>query len=379
MRTLVLGDLHLTRYSQPAVASDLAALVGAHPGTRIVIAGDLLDLSAVRPQPTIAEMMNRNPVLRAALGAHLARGGELWLAAGNHDAELFEREHEIAGALSVDASARARLRTTPWFFRFGALHVEHGHLYDPDNAPAHPLVRGDPSLGVHFVREFIAPTGAYAYLNENDQRPLALFLRAFSRYGLRAPYVIYRFFHASATALARSGPFYGARSEARQGCERVADFARELGVDVGATRRLVESAPRPTLESFSATFARLYLDRVFATVALAGGAALLGSGHAKIGAAALAAGAGVMAASWLSGPDRHRGTVIDRLREGAKLVSDATGARAVVFGHTHRETSTDGYANTGSFAFCPGTHRPYLEIEGDLENPRLCQRGWPKR
>jgi hypothetical protein len=378
MRTIVLGDLHLTRHSQRGVAEDLAALVRAHAGARVVVAGDLLDLSAVRPQPTIGETMERNATLRAALGEHVGRGGELWLAAGNHDAELAEQKDELARALLLDEASRARLKTTPWFFRVGNLHVEHGHLYDPDNAPAHPLVRGAPSLGVHFVREFIAPTGAYAYLNENDQKPLGLFLRAFSRHGPRAPYVIYRFFHASATALARSGPFYRADREAEHGAARLASFARDQGIDEGAARRLAARAPRPTLESFGATFARLYLDRVLATVAIGTGAALLGAGQARIGTLALAAGAGAMAASWMAGPDRHKGTVVDRLREGARLVGEATGARAVVFGHTHRESNDASYMNTGSFAFCRGTHRPYVEVEGSEESPRLVQRGWPK-
>ena len=78
------------------------------------------------------------------------------------------------------------MRVSPWFFREGGLHVEHGHLYDPDNAPAHPLV-GAPSLGVHFVEEFIAKTGAFAYLNANDGTPLELFLCAFPGTGARAP------------------------------------------------------------------------------------------------------------------------------------------------------------------------------------------------
>ena len=56
---------------------------------------------------------------------------------------------------------------------------------------------------------------------------------------------------------------------------------------------------------------------------------------------------------------------------------DATGARLVVFGHTHREALEEGYANTGSFAF-PGRSpgRPYLEIEGTDEHPRAVRKHW---
>src|SRR6202000_308333 len=92
----------------------------------------------------------------------------------------------LRSALGLDESAAARVRVSPWFFREGGLHIEHGHLFDPDNAPAHPLVVGEPSLGVHFVEQFIAPAGAHRYLNANDKTPLDLFLSSFVWYGPRA-------------------------------------------------------------------------------------------------------------------------------------------------------------------------------------------------
>ncbi|KYF96099.1 hypothetical protein BE18_36750, partial [Sorangium cellulosum] len=54
-----------------------------------------------------------------------------------------------------------------------------------------------------------------------------------------------------------------------------------------------------------------------------------------------------------------------------------TGAKLVVFGHTHKEALGDGYANTGSFSFprtAPG--RPYVEIEGPPDAPRAVSRFW---
>jgi predicted phosphodiesterase len=377
VRTVVLADVHLTRMTPPAVAADLAAFVRGHAGACIVVAGDLFDLSAERPTPTPREAFDAQPVVLRALGEHVTKGGELWLAAGNHDGEVEDAERALVDALALTGEARARVRITPWFFRVGDVHVEHGHLYDPDNAPAHPLV-GGPSLGVHFVREFIAPTGAYAYLNENDGKPLELFLRSFTRYGARAPYVIYRFFHAAATALGSSGPFFRGEDDAREGDARVAEFAEACGVDAGVARRLAGLGPRPTLASWQRTFARLYLDRVAASLALLGGGALLAAGHTRAGVCALGAGALVMATSWALGHDRYGGSVVERLSDGARLVRAATGARAVVFGHTHRELCTEGYANTGSFAFARGEHRPFVEIEGSAGSPRLVSRGWPK-
>lgn len=382
MRTLVLADLHLTRSTPSRVTSDLAELVTTHPGSRIIFAGDLLDLSAEAPPegtraPSAEEALSSHPAVRSALGRHLDGGGELWLAGGNHDADVGrEGFSELLGAsLGVSSQARARIKTSPWFFRLGGLHVEHGHLYDPDNAPAHPLVSGESCLGVHFVEEFIAPTRAHAYLNANDGTPLKMFLSSFRLYGVRAPYLIYRFFHTACTALLKSGPLYRADREWDLGAGRVPAFALESGVSSSMVDDVLGLRAAPTLKSFEATFARLYLDRVASSVALLTGAGALIAGKNSLGSASLALGAIGLAASWARGHNRYGGNVLERLERSAAHVADAAGAKLVVFGHTHAEALTDSYANTGSFSFprsAPG--RPFLEIEGSLEAPRAVRR-----
>ncbi|WP_437534284.1 hypothetical protein WME79_09155 [Sorangium sp. So ce726] len=382
-RTVVLADLHLVRQTPRDVTADLARFVEAHRGARIVVAGDLFDLSSESPwmpRPrALREALLAHPTARAALAEHLDRGGELWLAGGNHDAEVGAPDFPVAlaEALEVIGEARSRIRTTPWFFREGAIHLEHGHLYDPDNAPAHPLVVGERSLGVHFVEEFIAPTGAHRYLQANDQTPLSLFLSAFTWYGPRAPYVIYRYFHAAIGAMLKSGPLYRAGGESTVGAAAMERFAHELGVSRAMADDLVGLGATPTLESAARTFTRLYFDRVIATLSMGAGIAALGLGARGTGAAALGLGALLMGASWASGHNRYAGTVAERLAEGASRVARTTGAKLVVFGHTHREALGDGYANTGSFSFpraAPG--RPYVEIEGSSEAPRAVTRFW---
>ena len=79
----------------------------------------------------------------------------------------------------------------------------------------------------------------------------------------------------------------------------------------------------------------------------------------------------------LNGHDRYRGSVMDRLAAAAERVADATEAKLVIFGHTHRECEGPRYVNTGSFAHPrppaePG--RPYLEIESDGEALRARRR-----
>ncbi len=382
-RTLVLADLHLVGQSPRALGEDLATLVLAHRGARVVVAGDLFDLPSEMPNlardKALASALGAQAHVRAALAEHVDRGGELWLLSGNHDAEVGAPDFRdaLARAFGVTGEARARIRTTPWFFRQGALHLEHGHLFDPDNAPAHPLVVGERSLGTHFVEELIAPTGAHRYLNANDQTPMKLLVSAFAWYGPRGPYVVYRYFHTAITAMAASGPFYRARHEVAHGKDRERPFAEEHDVPHEIVEALVALAAEPTMASFRRTFARIYFDRVAATLSMMGGVGAALSGRRRLGLAAIAAGASLLGASWARGHDRYSGTVTDRLQMGARAVREATGARLVVFGHTHREALEDGYANTGSFAF-PGRSpgRPYLEIEGTDEHPRAVRKHW---
>lgn len=364
MRTVVVGDLHLARGTAPAVGVALARLVDLHAGARLVVAGDAFDFSADHPTSSVEATLAAQPAARAALACHLDRGGELWLAAGNHDAEVADDGFVARLAAALGARDTSRIRATPWFFRAGDAHVEHGHVFDADNAPAHPLVRGAPSLGVRFVRDFVAKAGAHAYLNRNDEKPLELLLSSFALYGRRAPFVIYRYFHTAFDALARSGPMHEARGEVEAGEALVAGYARSAGVPEDEVRRLVALGAPPTMESFARTFARLYLDRVVATAALAGGAVALATGRRRAGAALAGLGVLGLAVSWGIAHDRYGGRVHDSLRRGAADVRAATGCRLVVLGHTHRACDEDGYANTGSFAFPRDGARPYLVLDG---------------
>lgn len=382
-RTFVLADLHLVRDTPRALSLDLSAFLEAHPGTRLVIAGDLFDLPSSMPRlprnEAVTAALGAHPEVRAALARHVDVGGELWLLGGNHDAEMGQADfHEaLLAAIAPSSEGRRRIRTSPWFFREGGLHLEHGHLYDPDNAPAHPLVVGERSLGVHFVEEFIAPAGAQRYLQNNDATPLELFLSSFRWYGPRAPYVIYRYFHAAFQAMLKSGPLYSAGAEVHLGRDRALRFAEELGLPTDLIDSILALGATPTMESMAHTFTRLYFDRVIATLAMSSGLGALALGARKPGAVIFGLGALLMGASWAAGHDRYRGTVTERLAGSANAVRKATGASLVIFGHTHREALSEGYANTGSFAFPAGAPgRPFLEITGSHEQPRALRRYW---
>jgi UDP-2,3-diacylglucosamine pyrophosphatase LpxH len=388
-RTIALADLHLTKSSEPEVIADLAGLLGEHAGCQIVFVGDFFDLVTAAPdqdgRDAIREVMAAHPTLREALGRHLDGGGSLLFCSGNHDAAVGHDAFRevLLESIGPEHTSRQRLSSTPWFMRLGKTHIEHGHHYDPDNALSDPLALGERSLGIHFSSEFIHPTGAHRYLNANDDTPLKLFLSAFRWYGLRAPYVVYRYFHAAFTALARSGPFYRGAERGADVVASQAEFAARWGIDQQTIASLRAAGSQPTLQSLPDTFARLYMDRVTASVlCLAGGAAMLASGprtgvRRKLGGLSLAAGVALMTASWLRGHSRYAGNVIEHLDRAASELRDCTDAQLVVFGHTHREADGEGYANTGSFAFpraAPG--RPFLELEKLSLTPRAVRRHW---
>ncbi|MEZ4309155.1 MAG: hypothetical protein R3F14_14055 [Polyangiaceae bacterium] len=347
-----------------------------------MLAGDLFDLPSEMPNVArdraLASALDAQPHVRAAFAEHVDRGGELRLISGNHDAEVGAPDFRdaLARAFGI-SSSRARLRTTPWFFREGGVHIEHGHLYDPDNAPAHPLILGARSLGTHFVEELIAPTGAHRYLNANDQTPPAarLRLRLVRRpRPLRGLPLLPRRAHRDG----RERPVLprARRARARQAAR--ARLRRRARRAARGDRRPVARAAIPTMASFQHTFARVHFDRVLATLSILGGVGCALAGSKRAAALAVTAGAALMSASWARGHDRYAGTVNDRLREGAAAVRSVTGARLVLFGHTHREALEPGYANTGSFAFhrdAPG--RPFLEIEDAHTSPRAIRRHWP--
>ena len=376
MRTIVLGDLHLSTHAPPAVSTDLVALLAQRRGDRVIFAGDFFDSSAESPRAPAEQALEAgfeaHPHVARALAEHAEAGGELVWIAGNHDPELGAAK--IAGALRLGAAA-SRVRVTPWFLREGGLHVEHGHLFDPDNAPAHPLASARGTLGVHFVEEFIAKTGAFAYLNANDKTPLELFTSAFRWYGRRGPHVVYTYFRAAFSALGKSGRFWQGESEAARAEAGLAAFLEDAGLDERSARALMSEHATPTMTSLRDTVARLYLDRVTATVSILAGVSAFALGRRRLALALGAAGFAGLAWSWSRGHDRYGGKVPARLDDGARRVARATGASLVVFGHAHEIADRDGYSNTASFAFPRGAPgRPYLEIEGSFDHPQAARR-----
>lgn len=365
---VVASDVHLEHEGSERSAERLARLFELHPGYEVLLAGDVFNLSVDRPSRDPAEsvqsIVGRYPALTAALRRHLAAGHALTLISGNHDAGVLARGTRERLLALCGVGENARLSIEPWFVRRGGLHVEHGHVYDPDNAPAHPLAAWSPEtepLGISLTRRFLSPNDAFAFAHAHHTTPLQGLKRTFRTFGARAPWLVLDYFLTSGRLTAEAAVPERLNAEKARGSAASAAFAAKNGVTAATLSELLERLPRPTHERFGDTFLRLYYDRVLATLGIvAGGARLLAGG---LGGGALAlASALYLRASLQQGVDRYSNLPVKRLYAGAELVRAVTGAELVVFGHTHCEDHAEGYINSASFTYTQRRGSPYLHV-----------------
>ncbi len=384
---MVLSDVHLSRHYGHDVSADLARLVNKHPNAEIILAGDILDLTLDSARVPVEESINDalapHQELLSALRGHVQAGGRLTLVPGNHDAGTSDPAHASDWRRRLGAPDDRTIEVCPWFLRRDGLHIEHGHLYDPDCAPNHPLA--DPNarsegLGNALMRRFVAPNDAFIFAHKNQTTMSSGVSTAFAKWGPKAPLVIARYFGTALTLCGEAALHKGLVSQERDlGQARLSSYAASQKVTEEAARALVELAPSPTHHSFREMFLRLYFDRVFAAGSLICGATMLTSAGlgAALGAVPLlsvaggltaggailsAVGAGYLATSVSQKKNRYGDAVIGQLHSAAGQVREVTDARLVVFGHSHVEVDEPGYVNLGSFAF-GRKGRPYLLVD----------------
>ncbi|HVW25236.1 MAG TPA: metallophosphoesterase [Polyangiaceae bacterium] len=369
---LVVSDTHLGTDTRSHLGADLARLIDAHPEAEVVFGGDAFDLShAPRHEDQgrlLSTLLDQSPEFVASLRRRLAAGHPVTVLAGNHDAALAGDDMGAILRARLDVTDGAPIALCPWFVRRGDVHLEHGHVYDPDNAPIHPLAEWSEQtepLGIALTRRFVVATGAEHFSHAQDATPARSLARAFRLYGLRAPGMIASYFKTAISLCMKGGPALAPREgqERQLGASRLDEFAAESGLSGATLSDLLTQMPRPTHLSRRDLFLRLYFDRVFASLILAGSlAAIPRKPTAAITALASFA---YLAGSTMRGHDRYGALPPKRLQIGAARVRETTGARLVVFGHTHHVVVDDGYLNTGSFAFPRGTGRPYVYIDKD--------------
>lgn len=376
-KALVVGDLHLHSGGDPRPARALAALLAQEPDATLVFAGDALDLAA-EPVPAgeaARRALGASPELSSALSARAARGVRTVFVTGNHDAEIagLDATTAVHDALGLAPEHRAFVSTEPWFVQLagGAVHVEHGHVFDPDGAPTHPLAavaRDD--VGIAILRRFIVPVEGHFLVAHNAEAPLPLLMRVIRTYGPRAPWVIGLYVKTALSTWLSSGEAFPIEHDRAEGQRRLAEYAAKVELDRETLALLIDAHATPTRARRTATFLRLYLDRVLATTAVltgttmsAAGLALGASAPVLTGVPLAAVGALSLSASILAGANRYRGRAERALAVGAERAAEITGARTVILGHVHVDAEGPRYRNTASFAFASG--HPYLSVEDD--------------
>jgi hypothetical protein len=255
----------------------------------------------------------------------------------------------------------------PWFLRRGHIHVEHGHVFDPHNAPQHPLAdfaADTEPQGAALMRRFIVRSGAGAFAHAHETTPVQGILRAFRIYGARAPVMIAIYFREAFRLCWEASSVRGVQRELAflQGRDRLAGAALEQEVAVELLQALWAVAPRPTHADAWPLFRRLYFDAVFAGIgATAGAARFLSSPHpVSLVGALLCAGY-----LWRESPrGRYAGRPCLDLAQGAHQVARVMDASRVVFGHTHVTADDGPYLNPGSFTYANGP-RCYVRLLDD--------------
>ncbi len=374
---VVVGDVHFSHGSRRDSGRALGRLVAEHSGAEIMLNGDIFNLSLDAPErdplESVLAMLRAEPELRTALRAHLTGAGRLTLLPGNHDAALADPALRARLLAWLELGEDAKLACSRWFERRGKVHVEHGHAYDPDNAPTHPLVRPSVTtepLGVALTRRFLAPNRAFDFAHATEITPLEAITRATRVFGLRMPLLLARYLVTAGRFCREAGWRPELARERERGDALLLGAAAEFGLDVETLRALDADRPRPTHESFERAFFRLYFDRLVATTAAAGGIGIgaLAKSRSLFGLAGLSVL--YLVESQRRGRNRYEGLPVRRLRQASARVRDITGAELVIFGHTHVAEATSGYLNPGSFTYRAGEPRPYAWVGTNGEAER---------
>ncbi len=379
---VVVSDIHLSHGGSFETASALGTLIERHAGHEIVLGGDIFNLSCDAlgrdPVESVCAMLEPHAELLSALKAHLASGAPVTLLAGNHDASTMRAElrPRLLALLGLELSAP--FENLSWFIRRGAVHIEHGHVYDPDNAPSHPLFdpgTGCEPLGVSLTRRFLSPNRAFDFAHEHEITPLAGITKAIRIFGLGTPALIASYFSVASKLCWEAATDRGISYARREGEARVSSYAERIGVSEAMVRSLLGILPEPTHHDPEDMFFRLYFDRVLAFLGTGAGFSLGALLRSRSAVALGLLGAGYLVGSVRRSANRYGELPVERLREAAQEVRKVTGADTVIFGHVHVEDELPGYFNSASFTYHEHSGRPYLHIDeqGRIERRRLAE------
>lgn len=288
-----------------------------------------------------------------ALARFVDAGNRVVFVVGNHDADLCfrvvreELVAQVARHAADPAGVAARVSFTPWFYyEEGRAYLEHGHRFDPYATFPDPLEpsgdgqRLDPNFGHWALRYFCNSVRSFPIHDLDTWGP-----RDYVRWALaRSPRAVLGAFgralgfvwqYIRDTSPHRSAARAEARARRRARLER---FARLYRMPLARIRAL-DSLGLPHLGASLLRLCQgLYLDRI-ALAALGvlatiwAFSAIDGGWSVVLAAAALLTTAAVWIGLARLRPDPDCHPVLDRM---ALRIGRLTGARVVVFGHTHR-------------------------------------------
>lgn len=269
---LLVSDVHLSPDFGFQASVSLSQLIAAHPQADVHLVGDIFDLSQTpaghRPAETLGKILAAHPEWLGECRRHLQAGGRLCLVPGNHDADLGDAETAAALHAALAPPDDRQLSVAPWFYRRGSVHIEHGHVYDPDCAPNHPLSPANvlsEGLGTALVRRFLAPSQSLEFAHAHELTPRSGLWLALKKWGMRTPVHVLWYFWTAAGLCLESLSAEPVRHAARAaGTAALPEHAARTGLSIEVLEALVATVPRPTHHDFKDTFLRLYFDRVLA-------------------------------------------------------------------------------------------------------------------
>jgi predicted phosphodiesterase len=189
---LILSDAHLSKDYGSEISRGLAEILSRHRDAEVIFAGDIFDLSLDSAEVDPADSLNAavapHESTIEALRAHIALGGKVTFVPGNHDSSLSHKAATFQLRKLLGANDDRTIEFAPWFLRRDGVHIEHGHLYDPDCAPNHPLARPNPrseGLGTALMRRFVAPNDALFLAHANQMTPISGLKIALDRWGIK--------------------------------------------------------------------------------------------------------------------------------------------------------------------------------------------------
>jgi len=323
-----------------------------------------LDSEEWKSQFKMTRIIEDHPRWFEALGRFLAKGHRAVFVIGNHDVELYWPSVQRMVCDALDAQCPSNLGEEQdddvvvfcnWFYLSGGdTYISHGHQYDPNcvvRDPINPLikVRGQPRVRIPFgdlaARYMLNGMGYFnPHQSENYIMSATAYVRFFFRYMLRTqPLLIWTWFWGAYATL-----WISLRSH---WCDPMRDpllvdeKVRSIAVRSQATPSMVRKlnalhVPSATNNPFRIA-RELWLDRAFFLLAALFLAWLLVL-HINIALPIsplwVFVPALIFMLPYLAYASSVRPTVFQMpllTEERADLIFKITGARRVVFGHTH--------------------------------------------